>query len=156
MRIHVMKTMDASEDGFTLKTYEAGEVYNMGEKLSGMFVREGWGEEAPAAYDEPEDDGGAADAGGSGATRPEDPNAVIAAIVAVLPDLDEEGEFTAAGAPKVEALVTRLGYEVSGAERDTAWAAHVAAPTDQKDAGPAPEDKDHGPATENRSEGSQA
>ncbi len=153
MRIRAMKTMDASEDGFTLKTYEVGQVYNMGEKLSGMFVREGWGEEVEAA---PEPGGGAADAGGSGATRPEDPNAVIAAILAVLPDLDEESEFTAAGAPKVEALVTRLGYEVSGAERDTAWAAHVAAPTDQKDAGPAPEDKDHGPATENRSEGSQA
>lgn len=48
MRIRVTETKDASEDGFTLKTYEAGQEYDMSEKLRRMFVREGWGEEVSA------------------------------------------------------------------------------------------------------------
>lgn len=37
--------MDGSPDGIGVKTYEAGEVYDLPRGLGLVFVREGWGTE---------------------------------------------------------------------------------------------------------------
>lgn len=53
--------------------------------------------------------------------RPADPSELLAAIVAVL-DPNDKSLFNKDGRPSVKALEGKLGYQISEAERDTAWA----------------------------------
>lgn len=46
------------------------------------------------------------------------------ALVAAMDGLDPEEDFTGQGKPSTAALSEKLGYVVTGAERDAAWAAH--------------------------------
>lgn len=62
--------------------------------------------------------------------RPEGDD-LIADIVSKIDTLDEHEDFTGGGVPSVPALTRALGYEISGKERDAAWARY------QEDAAPA-------------------
>lgn len=49
MRLRMLSTQRAAEDGFTLRTYEAGQEYEIGgtpraDDLAAVFVRERWAE----------------------------------------------------------------------------------------------------------------
>lgn len=46
MRVAVVKTTDASPDGILVRTYEAGQTYEMPADLASVFLREGWGRAA--------------------------------------------------------------------------------------------------------------
>jgi hypothetical protein len=43
MKIFVNKTMKASDNGIDVKQYLAGEVYEMSEEMSELFVSQKWG-----------------------------------------------------------------------------------------------------------------
>lgn len=45
MKIKVLKTIDASADeiGNKIKTYKAGEIYDIYQDLANMFIKENWG-----------------------------------------------------------------------------------------------------------------
>ena len=56
------------------------------------------------------------------AGRPDDPDALNAAIVGAMRQVIASGSgLTAAGVPKVDAIEAVLGYDVSADERDRAW-----------------------------------
>lgn len=77
MRIRMKETRRGSEDGFTVKEYQAGQEYELastprGEDLGQVFIRERWATEvkqgsAPPAVEEPEKRGDPRPAGGGGA-----------------------------------------------------------------------------------------
>ncbi len=48
MRIRVTKTTRAARDGVAVRSYRAGETYDLPEDLARVFLREGWGREADA------------------------------------------------------------------------------------------------------------
>lgn len=54
IQIRMTKTMPGSDDGITVKTYEQGQSYEMGDDLGGVFIREGWGHEEDPDADDPE------------------------------------------------------------------------------------------------------
>lgn len=54
LEILVTQTMEASPDGRTVRTYEAGRAYEMPPALAEVFVREGWGEEIVPEPEVPE------------------------------------------------------------------------------------------------------
>lgn len=57
------------------------------------------------------------------ATKPDDPDALHAAIVDAIRQVIASGSgLTAAGIPKVEAVEAVLGYGISADERNKAWA----------------------------------
>lgn len=47
-KIKVKETHDASSDGVTIHTYDAGQVYDMPQGLADMFVANGWGTDSKA------------------------------------------------------------------------------------------------------------
>jgi len=47
-KIKVKETHDASSDGVTINTYEAGQVYDMPDRLAQMFLDNGWGADSKA------------------------------------------------------------------------------------------------------------
>lgn len=61
------------------------------------------------------------------AAKPAKPEgeALMGAIAEVIKDLDQDSEehFTKSGAPIVSAIEKVLGYDITAAERDAAWAA---------------------------------
>ena len=63
--------------------------------------------------------------GGAEASPPDSPAELHAAIVAAIDQVPADGR-TRTGAPKVGALERVLGFGVTGAERDAAWAAYQA------------------------------
>lgn len=48
MRLRMLQDVRASADGINLNEYQAGEVYDLGGKLTTMFLREGWAVDAAA------------------------------------------------------------------------------------------------------------
>ncbi len=62
-----------------------------------------------------------------GPVKPKDPSKVQEAIREILPNLNTEEDFTAKGDPNVAAIEKRLGYDITMAERDDAWAGPKAA-----------------------------
>ena len=52
----------------------------------------------------------------------QDPGNVVDKIVALIPDLDPETDFTANDVPKVDVLSERLGVDVTAEDRDEAVA----------------------------------
>lgn len=77
-------------------------------ELAAVAVREGWAEELPEPGSEP------------AVVKPEG-DALIAAVVAAIPQLDKDEDYTRRDVPSTAALARVLGYAVSGAERDAAW-----------------------------------
>jgi hypothetical protein len=47
IRVRMLETRLGSEDGFTLRRYQAGEVYELPGLLALSFLRRGWAEEVP-------------------------------------------------------------------------------------------------------------
>lgn len=45
-KVKVKETHEASANGITISTYEAGQVYDMPPRLADMFIANGWGTDA--------------------------------------------------------------------------------------------------------------
>lgn len=94
--------------------FSAGEVVELSEASARHWLNRNIAKIVGAAAEpEPEDED----------LRPEG-DALMAAIAAAVGELDAESDdhFTKDDVPKVEALERVLGYGISAAERDAAWA----------------------------------
>jgi hypothetical protein len=54
-------------------------------------------------------------------TKPENIDELMSAIVKAIGELNKETDFTQAGTPRVNSVVEKLGYDVSGDEVSTAY-----------------------------------
>lgn len=109
--------------------FKPGEVFDCSEdaarrKIEKGTAREATDEDAVAVPKEPgKTEKLIGDGEGGGATEPPTGQERADAIVEACLELDEDDKelFTSSGAPTTKALSEEAGFDVSAAERDTAW-----------------------------------
>lgn len=77
-----------------------------------------------AEIDVPDAPEPANEGGSTTPTKPTDPEEMTAAIVEAIGKLDKDSAeaWTKGGAPQVSAIEAELGFQISGEQRDQAWA----------------------------------
>lgn len=115
--------------GAVIDHFKTGQVKEMGAASARHWLNRGVAVEATGTAR-------AAAPAPAGEVRPEGA-ALTADIVSKIDSLDENEDFTGGGVPSVPALTRALGYDISGAERDTGWAAFEALEAEKNKTPPA-------------------